>query len=133
MGYWNEIDKKETRQIIQQDCYRTRAESQADLEASGRFKRVNETRVVGAGAKYPEIKSGPWSEGDPGAPDAITDRYGVAIDQQEPVGSVQEIERSLQQSDAPAASFSSGDAAAAGTDRPYHFPSVRPQPFRRRF
>jgi hypothetical protein len=45
-GYWNEINPKEVREVIRNDdCYRTRAEADAALEASGRFKRQNETQV----------------------------------------------------------------------------------------
>src|SRR5437588_9870482 len=87
-GYWNEINPKETREIIQneRDCFRTRAESDAALEAHGRFKKTNETTVVGATpVQYPALPSGPCSEGDPGAPDPTTNELGYAIDEQDPI------------------------------------------------
>jgi hypothetical protein len=68
-GYWNEIDPKETRAIIQneRDCFRTRAESDAALEAQGRFKKTNETTIVGAtpSAPYPaQPPNSPWAYAD---------------------------------------------------------------------
>jgi hypothetical protein len=79
-GYWNSIDPKETKQIIQneRDCFRTRAEADAALEASGRFKRQNETRVVGSGGPtYPAIPSGPYAT-NPIPSGGELDRFGVA-------------------------------------------------------
>jgi hypothetical protein len=87
-GYWNEIDPKEAKAIIQseRDCFQTRAAAEADLEAQGRFKRQNETRVTGsAPVTYPRLPSGPWSEGDPAAPDPATDELGYGINEVEPI------------------------------------------------
>jgi len=87
-GYWNEINPKETKEIIQneRDCFRTRAEADAALEASGRFKRQNETRVTGAApVTYPALPSGPWGEGDLGAPDPLTNELGYDISVVEPI------------------------------------------------
>jgi hypothetical protein len=104
MGYWNEIDPKETRKIIQneRDTFHSRAQADAELEAQGRFKRQNETRITGTGAlpSFPAIPSGPWSAPDPVLPDPATNEFGVAIDEMEPTGSPQEIERSLERRDA---------------------------------
>jgi hypothetical protein len=60
-GYWNEINPKETREIIQneRDTFHSRAQADAELEAQGRFKRQNETRVTGsAPVTYPRLPSG---------------------------------------------------------------------------
>jgi hypothetical protein len=95
-GYWNEINPKETKEIIQGDTFLNRAQADAELEAQGRFKRQNETRVTGAApVTYPRLPSGPWSEGDPGAPDPVTDQFGD-VNEMEPTGSAVEIEKSLQ-------------------------------------
>jgi hypothetical protein len=68
MGYWNEISMKETREIIQneRDCLKSRAEADAALEAQGRFKRQNETQIVGSGPPtYPRQPEGsPWAYAD---------------------------------------------------------------------
>jgi hypothetical protein len=86
MGYWNEIDKRETREIIQQDCYRNRAEADTALEAQGRFKRQNETRITGSGtSNYPAITSGPWSGSHSVPGDPHTDELGYDINEVEAV------------------------------------------------
>jgi hypothetical protein len=109
--YWNEIDPKETRAIIQndRDCFRTRAEADAALEAQGRFKRQNETQVVGAKSNpvYPAQPSGPWSQGDPGAPDPTTDQLGYGIDEVEPI-----VSTNPERADAATASLSHSPDAA---------------------
>jgi hypothetical protein len=97
-GYWNDISQKEVREVLanDRDCFRTRAEADANLEASGRFRKQNETQIVGAALPtYPALPSGPWSEPDPGLPDPATDQYGD-INAQEPVGSEAEIQKSLE-------------------------------------
>jgi hypothetical protein len=128
-GYWNTINPKETKEIIQneRDCFQTRAAAAADLEAQGRFKRQNETRVTGAApVTYPALPSGPWSEGDPGAPDPVTDQFGD-VNEMEPVGSHVEIERSLQTASAVIGSHVAGDGEpVVGSDR-LSTPNALPQ------
>jgi hypothetical protein len=90
MGYWNDISQKEVREVLanERDCFRTRAEADAALEASGRFKRQNETRITGASGAptYPQQPAGaPWAQGDPGAPDPATNELGYSIDELEPI------------------------------------------------
>jgi hypothetical protein len=141
--YWpTQAEKKEVLKN-DRDCFQTRAAAAADLEAQGRFKRQNETQVVGAApASYPRLPSGPWSEGDPGAPDPTTDQFGD-VNSQEPTGSHVEIERSLQRRDADGATSPSVEHASEsptkdgiavgpqGRDR--HSAAISPRPFRRRF
>jgi len=81
-GYWNEINPKETKEIIQGDTFLNRAQADADLLNSGRFAKEAATTVTGAKAvpSYPRLPSGPWSEGDPGAPDPTTNELGYRID-----------------------------------------------------
>jgi hypothetical protein len=68
--YWNHpFSQAEKRKELERDrdCFRTRAESDAALEAQGRFKKTNETTVVGAtpSAPYPQQPStSPWSRPD---------------------------------------------------------------------
>jgi hypothetical protein len=99
-GYWNEIDPKETKEIIQGDTFLNRAQADADLSNQGRYAKEQATTVTGAKAvpSYPRLPSGPWSEGDPGAPDPVTDQFGD-VNSQEPTGSHVEIERSLERRD----------------------------------
>jgi hypothetical protein len=88
-GYWNEVDPKETRKIIQneRDTFLNRAQADADLLNSGRFAKEAATTVTGAKAvpSYPRLPSGPWSEGDLGAPDPATDQLGYGINEVEPI------------------------------------------------
>jgi hypothetical protein len=144
-GYWNEINPKETREIIQneRDCFRTRAESDAALEAHGRFKKTNETTVVGAApVQYPALPSGPWSEPDPGAPDPATDQLGYGIDEQDPIlpTSSSISERSPSDDLSPGGDVGSNapttrlvsEVAGQGEGRP-HSPAAFPNKFKRRF
>jgi hypothetical protein len=86
-GYWNEINPKETKEIIQGDTFLNRAQADADLSNQGRYAKEQATTVTGAKAvpSYPRLPSGPWSEGDLGAPDPTTDQLGYGIDEQEAV------------------------------------------------
>jgi hypothetical protein len=64
-NYWPTINAKETREIIQQDCYRNRAEGEAQLLNQGRFQKETAATVTGQSPiSYPAIPSGPWSERD---------------------------------------------------------------------
>jgi hypothetical protein len=87
-GYWNTIDPKETKEIIrnERDCFMSRAEAAADLEASGRFKRQNETQVTGAApVQYPALPSGPWSSEPVPLPDPLTDQLGYEVNEVDPI------------------------------------------------
>jgi hypothetical protein len=88
-GYWNEIDPKETRKIIQneRDCFRTRAEADAALEASGRFKRQNETQIVGSGPPtYPtQPTSSPWGGDNPIPAGGELDYFDTDISAVDPI------------------------------------------------
>jgi hypothetical protein len=131
-GYWNTIDLKETKEIIrnERDCLKSRAEADAALEASGRFKRQNETRVTGASPSVSmphQPASSPWSQNVvPGDP--ATDQIGYEIN---------EVEAILPASFAVTSGEHSPDAGQGGGD--FAAPSAAPsQPhsrntFRRRF
>jgi hypothetical protein len=99
--YWSTSSQAERRKELERDrdardTFHSRATAQADLEAQGRFKREVGAQVIGSGVPtYPAIPSGPWSEGDPGLPDAAMDQFGD-VNEQEPVGSIQEIDASLE-------------------------------------
>jgi hypothetical protein len=85
--YWG--SQAEKREVIanDRDCFRTRAEADAALEASGRFKRQNETTVVGAtpSAQYPQQPSGPWGGDNPVPAGGELDYFGQDINEVEPV------------------------------------------------
>jgi hypothetical protein len=90
MGYWNEIDPKETKQIIQneRDTFHSRAQADAELEAQGRFKRQNETRITGSGGvpTYPaQPATSPWGGSNPIPPDPATDQIDYDPNFVEPV------------------------------------------------
>jgi hypothetical protein len=108
-GYWNEINMKETKEIIQGDTFLNRASADADLLNSGRFAKETATTVTGAKAvpSYPRLPSGPWSEGDPGAPDPTTNELGYRID---------EVEAVLPASSADQSISSPGDAGTEATE-----------------
>jgi hypothetical protein len=141
-GYWNEINPKETKEIIQGDTFLNRASADADLLNSGRFAKEAATTVTGAKAvpSYPRLPSGPWSEGDPGAPDPVTDQFGD-VNSQEPTGSHVEIERSLQRRDADGATSPSVEHASESPTKDgiavgpqgRDSAAISPRPFRRRF
>jgi hypothetical protein len=144
-GYWNSIDPKETREIIQneRDCFHSRAQAALDDEAGGRFAKVTSNKLTGAGGvSYPAIPSGPYSHGDPGAPDPVTDQFGD-VNEMEPTGSPTEIQRSLQRRDVNGASSPpvehasespTKDGIAVGPQgRDRHSAAISPRPFRRRF
>jgi hypothetical protein len=116
VGYWNEIDPKETKQIIQneRDCFHSRAQAALD-EVGGRFAKVTSNKVVTGAApvQYPAIPSGPWSQGDPGAPDPATNELGYPIDEVDPV--VELPTSSADQSNGSPGDPNSRDAAAASS------------------
>jgi hypothetical protein len=141
--YWNwnhPFSQAEKRKELERDrdCFRTRAESDAALEAQGRFKKTNETTVVGATpVTYPRLPSGPWSEGDPGAPDPATDQLGYGIDEQEAVlpASSADLSDSGDAGDAPTPPVASPGRVGKGEGRssPSAFPQPSRKSFRRRF
>jgi hypothetical protein len=104
MGYWNDIDPKETKQIIQneRDTFHSRAQADADLLNQGRFKKETAATVTGAsgGPTYPRQPPGSPYADNPVPPGEL-DQMGFSIGEMEPVGSHAEIERSLQRLDAP--------------------------------
>jgi hypothetical protein len=106
-SYWNPFSESERREEVQRDhrdTYHSRAQSALDDEAGGRFSKVTSNKLTGAEpVRYPAVPSGPWSEGDLGAPDPATDQFGD-VNEMEPTGSHVEIERSLQRRDADGAS-----------------------------
>jgi hypothetical protein len=119
--YWGRFTQAEKRKELARDTFHSRAQSALDDESGGRFSKVAPSKVTGAAPiSYPAISSGPYSHGDLGAPDPHTDQFGD-VNAQEPVGSVQEIERSL--ADAAAASLSSSPVAAAERPEVSHSPS----------
>jgi hypothetical protein len=121
-GYWNEVDPKETRKIIQneRDCFHSRAQSALDDESGGRFDKITSNKVVGATpVSYPRLPSGPWSEGDPGAPDPLTNELGYGIDEQEAILPTSSADQSP-----------GGDVGQGGSR---HSPSASSQPSRRSF
>ena len=88
-GYWNDINPKEVREVLanERDCFRTRAEADAALEAQGRFKRQNETRITGSGGAptYPaQPATSPWAD-NPVPPGDAIDKLGFDINEVEPV------------------------------------------------
>jgi hypothetical protein len=85
---WNTIDPKETKEIIrnERDTLHSRAQSALDDESGGRFSKISPSKVTGATpVTYPRLPSGPWSEGDPGAPDSTTNELGYRIDEVEAI------------------------------------------------
>jgi hypothetical protein len=81
--------------------YHQYAANQSDLEAQGRFARVTETKVVGAGAAYPAL-----SKGSPFASDPVPQEQplGFSVDAMQPVGEPHEIAKSkTAQASSPAA------------------------------
>ena len=115
--YWNDPHSQELRREVlknDRDCMMSRAQNDADLLNSGRFAKKVATQVTGASGSptYPQQQSGPWSAGDSGAPDANMDQLGYSVNDQEPCGSVQEIEKSLSLADA--ADPSGSDFSSAG-------------------
>jgi hypothetical protein len=136
---WNDIDMKEAREIIRNDSYFTRQRDALE-EAGGRFAKLTPSTVTGQSpsSQFPAIPSGPWAAPEPTAPDPATNEFGVAIDEQEAVGSPQEIERSLPASSADQSIGSPGDV---GTESPpsegiavgLSTNSAKRKSFRRRF
>jgi hypothetical protein len=88
MGYWNEIDKRETREIIQQerDTFHSRAQSALDDESGGRFAKITPSTVTGQSPiSYPQQPSGsPWAS-NPVPGDPYTDQIDYDPNFVEPV------------------------------------------------
>ena len=60
---FNNNTTKAERLSVERDTYLTRAQSDADLAAQGRFKRETATRVTGV-PTYPSLpSSSPWAQG----------------------------------------------------------------------
>jgi hypothetical protein len=60
---FNNHTDQHTRREVLRDTYLTRAQSDADLTSSGRFKRETTTRVTGV-PSYPQLpSSSPWANG----------------------------------------------------------------------
>jgi hypothetical protein len=86
--YWSQSSQAERKEILanDRDTLHSRAAAQAELEAQGRFKRENETKIVGAGVpSYPAIPSGPWSGSNPVPPGDAIDKLGYDINEVEPI------------------------------------------------
>jgi hypothetical protein len=88
--YWNPFSQAERRKELERDrdCFRTRAESDAALEAQGRFKKTNETTVVGATPSAPvpqQPASSPWGGDNPIPVGGDLDYWGEDINAVDPV------------------------------------------------
>jgi hypothetical protein len=151
-GYWNEINMKETKEIIRNDSYCTRQQNALD-EAGGRFSKLTPATVTGqspASAQIPRQPEGsPWASNP--VPPGELDQLGYDLNAVEPVvetastgvgsfsvgpeelsGEGIAVGSSTNAAAAPLAYPPSSDAVVAkGRDRPSA--SVSPQPFRRRF
>jgi hypothetical protein len=104
-GYWNDISQKEVREVLanDRDCLHSRAQADADLLNQGRFAKEVATTVTGQqspSSQYPmQPENSPWAS-NPVPPGDALDKLGFDINEQEPVGSHAEIERSLPLADA---------------------------------
>jgi hypothetical protein len=155
--YWNPFSQAERRKEVQRDrdCFRTRAEGDADLLNQGRFKKETATTVVGATPSAPvpqQPATSPWGGDNPIPVGGELDYFDTDISAVEPIlperrdapsnGLTSTVEHAPERSDgiaglstnpdAAAASFSSPDAAvvAQGGDAPSAVPSRK---FKRRF
>jgi hypothetical protein len=67
MGYWNEIDPKETRETIRNDSYFTRQRDALD-ESGGRYAKLTPATVTGQSPPSAQVPrqpaSSPWSQRD---------------------------------------------------------------------
>jgi hypothetical protein len=62
VDYWNRHTQTEKQEELEHDTYLSRAENALDLEAAGRFKQRQETRLTGNAADpIPQLPGGPWS------------------------------------------------------------------------
>jgi hypothetical protein len=86
-GYWNEINMKETKEIIQNDCMMTRQRDALD-EAGGRFSKITPATVTGQqspSAQIPRQPEGsPWAS-NPVPPGEVIDQLGYDINEVDPV------------------------------------------------
>jgi hypothetical protein len=92
--YRNESSQKERADVLKNDranTYAGRAQAEHDLENVGRHAKPNIVIGTGALPEYPRLPENSWTN-DPVPPEAP---LGHAIDAQEPVGEIGEIEASL--------------------------------------
>jgi hypothetical protein len=138
MGYWNEIDAKETKDIIRNDCMMTRQRDALE-EAGGRFAKLTPSTVTGQSpsSQIPQQPAGsPWAS-NPVPPDPATDQLGFDINEVEAVelpasSADQSIGSPGDAGTAPTPSVASPASVGQGGSR--HSPSAASsQPFRRRF
>jgi hypothetical protein len=123
VDYWNRWTQAEKKQEVLRDTFLSRAEADAQLEAQGRFKRQNETRITGAAApSYPQQPSGPWSSQPVPLPDPITDQLGYGIDEQEAILPTSSADQSP-----------GGDVGQGGSRPSSPFGSASSQPSRKSF
>jgi hypothetical protein len=73
--------------------FQSRAIAEAD-EIQGRFAEINKSNVVGSqqAVHYPRLPSGPWADPVQVPPE---EPLGFSVEAMEPVGTIQEIEASL--------------------------------------
>lgn len=89
---FNNNSNQAERRRVERDTYLTRAQSDADLTASGRFKKETSTRITGVPA-YPSLPaSSPWSSG---FDQNLEPPFGVDVGEMPAVGTEQEIQDSL--------------------------------------
>jgi hypothetical protein len=74
------------------DCFFNR-QQHTELEAGGRFSKVTQTTLTGATDATPRLpENSPWAGDDPVPPEPP---LGFSIDALEPVGTPQEVAKSL--------------------------------------
>jgi hypothetical protein len=73
------------------DTFLSRAQADADLTSQGRFKKQTATRVTGV-PTYPSMPATPWSSG---FDQNLEPPLGFSVDAMEPVGTPEEIEKSI--------------------------------------
>jgi len=61
---FNNDSNQAERRGVQRDCYLSRAQADAEIEAQGRFKK-HKPSIVGELPQYPTLPSGPWASPDP--------------------------------------------------------------------
>jgi hypothetical protein len=139
-NYWNPFSQAERRKEVERDrdCFRTRAESDAALEAQGRFKKTNETTVVGATPSAPvpqQPASSPWGGDNLIPAGGELDYFDTDISAVEPIlddrrdaTSANGLTSAVENASAPEATevFSSPASPVAST-------KSQPPPFKRRF
>jgi hypothetical protein len=103
--YWSNSTQAEKKETLEndRDTYLRRAEAAIELEAAGRFKQRQEMRLTGNSPDpIPrQPPNSPWAQPDRNVEPPFGD-----VNEMEPVGSPQEIERSLPKADADPAGYS---------------------------